>query len=162
MLIWLRARGCPWHASTAQAAASAGCVPILEWMLAHKPPPATLEATTCTAAARHGQMEALRWLRAHGCAWSSATSLGAAASGHLECLRWLVDGGCAVSLQACLAAAKAGHTHVLQYAQANNLPWDRERVASACRLAQLNAWLGVEEPTGDCVNEAALNQVGAL
>lgn len=64
-LQWLRARGCPWDAST------------------------------CAMAAYDGHLNVLQWAHANGCPWNSRTTCYAQRRGHTDCLAFARKQRCA-------------------------------------------------------------------
>jgi hypothetical protein len=161
-LVWLRARGCAWHARACSAAALGGHLEVLQylhvqgcpWIINDVCADAALgghlavlryahaerhagcppwDAGTCSAAAFGGSVEVLRHLHEQGCPWDSDTCLYAAQAGQLEALRYAHEHGCPWDEYTCSAAAGGGHLEVLRYAHENGCPWDEDTCREAAR-----------------------------
>ncbi|KXZ49329.1 hypothetical protein GPECTOR_22g923 [Gonium pectorale] len=117
---WLDAQGCPWNAQAAvEAVACPDAASRLAWLRSPGYPMGT--AAVC-AAAGAGNLAALLYLLAEVGAgddddqgWERA-SRSAAATGHLEALQALHAAGRPLVIQDCaLSAAENGHVHVLAW-----------------------------------------------
>jgi hypothetical protein len=109
--VWLRSQGCAWNSHACIAAAGAGRVPVLAWLLTAGAP---LDANLCAVAAgaaghvhvlRHMQDEAV--LRPFD--YESCTEA-AAAAGSAAVLHWLASQSASSSAHSLAAATLATHT----------------------------------------------------
>ncbi|KXZ47446.1 hypothetical protein GPECTOR_35g884 [Gonium pectorale] len=76
----------------ARAAAEAGHLHVLAWMLEAEP--VALNEMLFGAAAQSGSVELLAWLQQRGCSWDATAYRGAARSGCVAALEWLAERGC--------------------------------------------------------------------
>ncbi|PNH03750.1 Ankyrin repeat domain-containing protein [Tetrabaena socialis] len=116
LLVWLRARGCPWDATVFTVAAAEGSEEQLEWVVEQGCLMGD-DGEPYVQAARHGDLATLRCLRRLGCPWGphSSTLTYAVAElvnesyeprGYVQrMLSWLLDQGCPVDWDALEAAA---------------------------------------------------------
>ena len=91
VLQWLRARGCPW------------------------------DATTCESAATCGDIDMLKWAKQAGCPWNDWTCLAAAFEGHIPILQYAHKHKLRIGLRAACSAASGGQVKVLQWIRCNTL-----------------------------------------
>ncbi|WZN66925.1 hypothetical protein HKI87_17g84970 [Chloropicon roscoffensis] len=129
---WLRAKGCPWGASTSRDAACGGELEVLQWMRAQDPP-CPWDSGVCYGAASAGQLEVLRWARSQGCPWNKEVPRAAAMFGHLEVLRWARSQGCPWDERVTYAAAHAGRLKVLKWLIKEGCPYDKGECREAAR-----------------------------
>lgn len=133
-LAWLQQRaGCAWTADTMMAAAGAGQLEAIQYLVAQGVPfdahaaaeaargahahvlrwaherGCALDDDVCRALASCGALELLRWARRVGVPWSAATATAAAANGHVGTLRWALDNGCDAERLTVHAAAANAH-----------------------------------------------------
>ncbi|PNH04936.1 Ankyrin repeat domain-containing protein [Tetrabaena socialis] len=116
LLVWLRARGCPWNATIFTAAATGGSEEQLEWLVEQGCLMGE-DGEPYVQAACHGDLAMLRCLRRLGCPWGpDGSTLTRAVEGvikesygseeHLQrMLSWLLDQGCPVDWDAVEEAA---------------------------------------------------------
>jgi hypothetical protein len=138
VLKYLFVEGCTWDGEMATAAAQAGQLELLQWLVRKRGP---VNATTFAAAATHSDLAILQWLyvlpRMAGddCPWDTTTCSTAAMYGHWNVLKWLRTKGCPWGPETCSNAALNGHLHVLLWAHSNGCPWDRTDVLGVRILA---------------------------
>ncbi|PNH07776.1 Ankyrin repeat domain-containing protein [Tetrabaena socialis] len=131
-LTWLRARGYQWDWQATRAAAVAGNVGALRYLLAEG---CDVADGTFAASAGAGQLASLQALHAHfstaiaSAAWSAAVS-SAARAGQLPVVAWLLevevgDPGETLALEACHmeAAAESGSVELLAWLRRRGCPW---------------------------------------
>ena len=118
---------CEWDATAPAAAAAAGHVEVLRWMVRRGRCPT--DRTACAAAASRGQTAALRCARFElGCEWDESVAAAAAARGHVDTLDLAVRLGCPWDqAQVVRRGAAAGHLSVVKWARAQALDRNRTR-----------------------------------
>ncbi|KAG2484942.1 hypothetical protein HYH03_016328 [Edaphochlamys debaryana] len=82
-----------------RAAARAGRLDLVEWILDHLPGGVALDADVLATAAHSGSVPLLQALRARGCPWDHHAWAAAADSGSVPALEWLREGGCPVKAE---------------------------------------------------------------
>ncbi|KXZ48023.1 hypothetical protein GPECTOR_31g387 [Gonium pectorale] len=136
-LRWLRSRGCSATADAVTAAAVAGNMATLEYLLTEGGIEGDLKEDMLHAVAEvasAGRLHALLRLESYGCRMHLYYLLKAAAEeGHLQVLEWSVE---ALSAHArdpdfLAAAAWRGHMHVLEWLAARGCPGSPEAFAAA-------------------------------
>lgn len=119
---WLRSHGCAWSSHSTLAAAEAGHVEVLAWLLSQRPASCPMDAGLCAlAAATAGQVHVLDFLKAELLLRPfdlAACAEAASAAGQQETLDWLVVQDDSLSMPAWLpdqaAAAAAARQQVRQ------------------------------------------------
>ncbi|PNH00537.1 Ankyrin repeat domain-containing protein [Tetrabaena socialis] len=140
-LTWLRGRGYPWGWQTTQAAADAGNLDVLRYLLAEGCP---VEESTLGTAAGSGQLAALQALHAHSGAftWEPFVLARAARGGHLPVVAWLLEQQL-VSLQQRPSllpeATQSGSTELLAWLRDRGCPWGENNFFCAARAGSEEA-----------------------
>jgi hypothetical protein len=126
-VMWLRAQGCTWSSQSCVAAAEAGHLDVLRWLLSQRPA-CPLDAGLCAlAAASAGQLSILQYLREEVLLRPfdlAACAEAAAAAGKQTVLDWLVmqDSALAATAaipdQAAAATARQQVFQIMTYARA--------------------------------------------
>ena len=97
VLKYAHANGCPDHEHACAAAAQAGHLGVLQWLLKASAAGESYRsrgAELCAAAARGGKLGVLQWLRGAGYEWDMLTAFEASAGGHKELAAWAQETGC--------------------------------------------------------------------
>ncbi|KXZ48450.1 hypothetical protein GPECTOR_27g620 [Gonium pectorale] len=135
-LAWLRARGAPVDESAARAAAWAGDIATLSYLLVEGGAPRP-DVTAASGAARGGHLAVMVLLHEHGCDIHAREAAETAArAGHLHVVAWLVQellGGDARRLgpNVVTAAAGSGSVELLAWLRARGCPWGVRTFAAA-------------------------------
>ncbi len=132
-----------WSELNFQAAIN-GHLDLFKWLF---PQRSNLKADLLSQTALHGRLEVLQWLKDNssllppGCSWDSTlicASAAAAKNGHLKILQWARANDCPWDEQTCSEAASAGHFEVLKWAVENGCPWDQSFICkNAATFGQL-------------------------
>jgi hypothetical protein len=126
-LQWLISQGYLVGADTCAAAASAGRLDMVVWLVQECGCP--YDSRACSRAAGNGHLNVLQWLRVTGgCPWDEATCIAAYNGGRVAVLEWAIEQGCP-----CPA-----HIHALN--QAGRLAGAVQRVLSSS-FAYVSSWL---------------------
>jgi hypothetical protein len=95
----------------------------------------------CALSAGKGNLLVLQLLRNElGCVWDESTCSTAARNGRLEVLQWARANDCPWNENTCAYAAcvaRYGHLDVLKWAHANGFTWDASTCAVAARFRHL-------------------------
>ena len=117
-----------WNAETCDGAAWNGYLSILQWVRAYDCP---WDASVCASAAHNGHWILLQWARGNGCPWNAETCANIALNAvpktvnfPLQMLEWARTEGCEWDQRTCSNAGLSGNLPLLQYARANDCPWD--------------------------------------
>ncbi|PNH02875.1 Ankyrin repeat domain-containing protein, partial [Tetrabaena socialis] len=157
-LTWLRGRGYSWSWQAAKAAAVAGNLDALRYLLADG---CRVEARTGGPEAGAGQLAALQTLHARSSTFTlllKSTLVGAVQGGHLPVVAWLLEQQL-VSLQQCLPllpeAAGSGSVELLAWLRDRGSPWGEDSFHCAAGAGNQEAleWLvaqgcPMQEPDG--------------
>ncbi|PNH01265.1 Ankyrin repeat domain-containing protein, partial [Tetrabaena socialis] len=121
----LHARGAPMGEETVGAAAAAGHLPAVAWLVERLGADRALTKDVFAAAARAGSMELLGWLRVRGCPWDATVFTAGAAGGSEEQLEWLVEQGCLMGDdgEPYVRAARNGDLAMLRCLRRLGCPW---------------------------------------
>ncbi|PNH01918.1 Ankyrin repeat domain-containing protein, partial [Tetrabaena socialis] len=114
------------YKSVADAAAEAGQLPALAWLVETVGAARALTVRVFARAARSGSVEMLAWLRERGCPWDASVFAEAAAFGSEEQLEWLAEHGCPMGSdgQPYLEALVNADLAVLRCLRRLGCPWD--------------------------------------
>lgn len=120
------------------AAASAGLIPMLEYLDYEQYYSDTKSTRPLCAAAGAGHLECVKWMSAQDTERtiraSSGDALdGAATAGHLGVARWLVDHTAYRGGTSCVCAAKGGHVAVLDVLIKAGFPWSEDLYLQSMR-----------------------------
>jgi hypothetical protein len=182
VLQYMNDHGCPCNGAASHAAAGAGHLHVLRWLmdegdvslLQHNGHASAYDASewiglfnrscssvTYSAALRSGHLEVLRWARHQGCPWDERGIAVAARNGHLEVLKWMRDNHCSWNSQTCEMAARNGHLELLKFVREHDCPWDAKCCTAAARGGHLETlqWCRLHRCpwTADVITEAAKN-----
>ncbi|KXZ48207.1 hypothetical protein GPECTOR_29g113 [Gonium pectorale] len=124
----------------ARAAAAAGHLHVLAWMLEAEP--VALDEVLFGAAAQSGSVELLAWLRQRGCSWDATAYHGAAFSGCVAALEWLADQGCPMkgNGQPYDEASRNGDLAAMRCLRRLGAPWGPPGSVFLASALRLFAW----------------------
>ncbi|KXZ47448.1 hypothetical protein GPECTOR_35g886 [Gonium pectorale] len=127
----------------ATAAAQAGHLHVLAWMLEAEP--VALDEVLFGAAAQSGSVELLAWLRERGCSWDATAYQHAARSGCVAALEWLAERGCPMEEdgESYIKASCNGDLAVAHCLRRLGAPWGPPGRVFLVISRRLSAWTAV-------------------
>ena len=134
-LEWLLDRGCNGDDNLFYWATGGGHVDVVALMWKRVGLDQSKHAELAKEAAQSGSLPMLQWVVDHGLPLPATACARAALCGHLDALRFLRSHHCPWDGQTLQWAAHNGQLHVLQWALANGCPWtaeDRQECLYGC------------------------------
>ncbi|PNH06619.1 hypothetical protein TSOC_006988 [Tetrabaena socialis] len=124
----LRACGVGADSRTVDAAAKAGHLPIVAWLVVALGDGAPLTPRVFAAAALSGSLELLAWLHGRGCTWDKTVFAAAAEAGGGEQLEWLAERGCPMGEDGTPYVEAAAHVDLPTLRRLHRLgcPWSAD------------------------------------
>ncbi len=123
ILDWLRRDRLGWTSDVAAAAAGAGQLATLRWVVEQGCPLGTRNGNDCAReAAAGGHVDVLRFLGSQNCVLTAGVAEQAAQHGQLQALLWLRQKGCPWDGTCWVAAVRRGHLPVLEALQNGRCP----------------------------------------